>query len=77
MLYRRLGRPGPCLADPDLLEEIVDNLLLILVDPACKEDDNKSWILCHNEEDTKISGPVSVNGCFERRNRIPQRSSRL
>ena len=49
------------LVHSDFFDEIVDDLLLIPVDLACCKEDDKSEIVLHGLEYTKISGTVPVN----------------
>ena len=49
------------LIHPDLFDEIVDDLLLIPVDPACSNEDDESQIVRHGVEDTRISRGKAVN----------------
>lgn len=42
----------------NLLNEIIDNLLLIRVDPACNEKDDEPQAVCHGGKDARINNSM-------------------
>jgi hypothetical protein len=53
--YRRSVITGLRLISVILVNEIIDNLLLIRVDPACNEKDAELQAVRHGGKDTRIS----------------------